>query len=133
MQTFVLHALGYETTGIDIAAALIERALLKAQRDHTAPRFVIASAVNMPFRDNSFDVVSCCGSTLSFIPQYHCALAEMGRVVHKKGYVIIEVEQRWNLDLMWGFIDSVTGWRLGYEQSLSEAWHDLVAPRKKGY
>lgn len=132
LQTFLLHALGYETTGIDIAAALIERARLKAQRDHTAPRFVIASAVNIPCQDNSFDLVSCCGSTLSFIPQYHRALAEMGRVVHKQGHVIIEVEQRWNLDLMWGFIDSVTSGRLGYEQSLSEAWHDIVAPHKEG-
>jgi|RhiMetdeSRZDD1v2_1073273.scaffolds.fasta_scaffold298892_1 ubiquinone/menaquinone biosynthesis C-methylase UbiE len=132
LQTFLLDALGYETTGIDIAAALIERALLKSQRDDSAPRFVMASAVNIPFRDNSFDVVSCCGSTLSFIPQYPRALAEMGRVVQKKGHIILEVEQRWNLDLMWGFIDSVTGGRLGYEQSLSEAWHDLFALPKEG-
>ncbi len=132
LQTFLLHVLGYETTGIDIAHALIDRALLKAPRDKAAPRFVLGSAVNLPFQDNSFDLVSCCGSTLSFIPQYQRALAEMGRVVNRQGHVIIEVEQRWNLDLIWGFIGSVTGGRLGYEQPLSKAWHDLVCSPKEG-
>ena len=116
-QTFLLHELGYETTGLDIAQALIDCALLKAPRDKATPRFVLGSAVALPFQDNSFDVVCCCGSTLSFIPQYQCALAEMSRVVRQQGHVLIEVEQRWNLDLLWGLLDSVTGGRLGYEQA----------------
>jgi MPBQ/MSBQ methyltransferase len=45
---------------------------------------------------------------------------------------MLEVEQRWNLDLIWGLIDSLLGGPLGYEQSVSEAWSDIVDVSSQG-
>jgi hypothetical protein len=46
--------------------------------------------------------------------------------------MVLEFEQRWNLDLIWGLVDGLIGGRLGYEQSLKEAWQNISEPFEKG-
>jgi MPBQ/MSBQ methyltransferase len=131
-QTLLLQSLGFETVGIDIARDLITRARAKSAQEKTSPSFLSGSAINIPFQDNSFDLINCCGSTLSLIPDYQRALAEMTRVLKNGGRMVLEFEQRWNLDLVWGLIDGLIGGRLGYEQSLKEAWQNISEPLEKG-
>ena len=44
----------------------------------------------------------------------------------------MEVEQRWNLDLLWALADSLFGGPLGYEQPLSQSWRNLVSAPRRG-
>ena len=61
--------------------------------------FVHGDATQMPFEDNSFDVVMCF-STIDHIPTAEGrekAIAEMARVCKPGGHVIITVPNSWNL------------------------------------
>lgn len=85
------------------------------------PTFGVADAIALPFADDSFDHVNCCGSTLSFIAAYEAALAETQRVLKPGGTFVFEVEARYNPDIVWMLIDPLIGGVLGFDTSLGEA------------
>lgn len=76
------------------------------------PKYQVASAIQLPFEDNSFDLINCCGSTLSAIDDYQTALNEMCRVLRPGGMMLLEVESRYTLDLLWTLLDSIVGGEL---------------------
>jgi MPBQ/MSBQ methyltransferase len=98
---------------------------------HGQATFSVADAARIPFASEKFQLVNCCGSTLNFIPRHIEALLEMHRVLKPGGIAFLEVENRFNLDLLWALADSLTGGRLGYDQSARESWHNLTAPRQE--
>jgi ubiquinone/menaquinone biosynthesis C-methylase UbiE len=89
--------------------------------NYTPPKFLTADAKRLPFSDESFDHVNCCGSTLSFVDKHHVALSEIARVLKPGGSFLLEVEARWNIDLLWGVLDALIMGKLGYENSFKEA------------
>ncbi len=125
-QTLLLESLGWSTTGVDIAADLLNCTRGKLGQAGLPCRLGIADARGLPFPDATFDLVNCCGSTLSFIDDYSRALREMTRVLRPGGSLVVEVEQRWNLDLIWALLDSLAGGPLGYEQGVGEALSNLT-------
>jgi hypothetical protein len=56
----------------------------------------------------------------------------MARVLRRGGCLVLEVEQPWNLDPVWGLLDAASGGALGCEQSLSEAVANLRRPIHEG-
>jgi MPBQ/MSBQ methyltransferase len=132
LQTSLLHSLGYEVVGMDIAEDLIACAKQKFAADDRGVSFRVASAEAIPFPSAHFDVVICCGGVLGFITDYRQAFSEIARVLKAGGACILEVDNRWNLDLLWGLIDSLSGGYLGYEQSPSTAWRNLIQSPTKG-
>jgi ubiquinone/menaquinone biosynthesis C-methylase UbiE len=68
---------------------------------YVKPRFQQGDACNLNFPDNSFDHINCAGSVISFIPDYIQALKEMYRVLQPGGTAIIELESKWNQELLW--------------------------------
>ncbi len=88
---------------------------------YVPPIFQVADARNLPFSNESFDHVNCCGSALSFIDDHHRALSEIARVLKPGGTFFLEVESRWNLDVLWTVTDAILKGRLGYDTSLNEA------------
>lgn len=88
---------------------------------YAPPKFQVADAKSLPFPNESFDHVNCCGSTLSFIEDHHLALAEIARVLKPGGTFFLEVESKWNIDLLWTIVDALLKGRLGYGTSLPEA------------
>lgn len=85
------------------------------------PQFRVADALQLPFEDNSFDHINCCGSTLSFIEDHNTAIAEMSRVLKHGGTFILEVEAKYNPDIIWTIIDSLVFGCMGYETKLKDA------------
>jgi SAM-dependent methyltransferase len=82
-----------ETTGLDVDAAMIDRAERKANRlarlgSGRRPTFVVADAASMPFADGSFDVVVS-SYAVHHWPDRHAGLAEMMRVLKPGGRAII--------------------------------------------
>ncbi|MCC7139402.1 MAG: class I SAM-dependent methyltransferase [Planctomycetes bacterium] len=122
---------GYTTPHRFVRRRVLEAERLAARirggRPIVPARFRVADALDVPFADASFDVVSCCGSTLSLIPDHGRALDELARVARPGGLVVLEVEQRWNLDLVWALLDAVVGGRLGYEQDAATSWRNLTS------
>jgi SAM-dependent methyltransferase len=123
-QTALLQALGYETHGVDLAAALLDLARARVPRAELACADVMA----LPYPDGSFDVVSCCGSTLSFVTDPDRALAELARVLRPGGRLLLECEHKWSLDLAWTAVSALTRDALGYGTTVGTLWRALRRP-----
>ncbi len=96
-----------------------------------SPTFEVTDARRLPFPDETFDHVNCCGSILSLIPEYPQALAEISRVLKPGGTLFLEAEGRWNGDLLWTLADALTGGRhygMPWKQALAMARPPLSAP-----
>lgn len=130
-ETFL--ELGASVTGVDIADELLEVARVKLRRFGTRAQFLPADATRLPFQSESFDIVNCCGSTLSFIHEYETALAEMSRVLRPSGKLLVDAEQKWNLDMIWELVSSVFGDFLDYDSSIRKAVSHFAPPFGRGY
>lgn len=124
LQAAELAALGYQTHGVDISAAL----LAVARRRLPQARFVRGRLEALPYADRRFDVVVCCGSTLSFVADPGVAVREIGRVLRPGGRLLLEVEHKWSADLAWMAASAATGNALGYGVSAPTLWRALARP-----
>jgi len=93
LTTLATLAPEIETTGLDVDAAMIDRAERKAHRlvrsgSSRRPTFVVADAASMPFADESFDVVVS-SYAVHHWPDRHAGLAEMMRILKPGGRAII--------------------------------------------
>jgi len=100
--------------------------IARGNRRYVPPEFFVGDACDIPLCDSSVEHVNCCGSTLSFVPDHEAALAEIARVVKPRGTVMLEVEARWNMDVLWTLVDVLCKGRLGYDSSLRDAWSTIV-------
>jgi SAM-dependent methyltransferase len=127
-QTAILLELGYETIGVDLSAGLLR----VAQARCASARLVQGDVETLPWRDETVDLVVSCGSTLSFVSHPDRAIAEIARVLRPGGRVLLEVEHRWSLDLVWRLASSAVGDPLGYEATPREAWQAFGQPIREG-
>ena len=127
-QGALLERLGYETHGVDVAAKL----LAVARQRLVASALAVASVEELPYRDASFDAAACCGSTLSFVDDPAAALRELARVLKPGGRLLLDVEHRWSLDLVWTLVSALGRDCLGYGVSPREAWRALVHRPRDG-
>jgi SAM-dependent methyltransferase len=123
-QTALLAGAGYAAHGVDVAGA----ALAVARARLPAAGLARASVEALPYRDASFDAVVCLGSTLSFVEDPARALAEMGRVLRGGGWLLLECEHKWSLDLAWMGASALLGDALGYGVSLRALRRALGRP-----
>jgi len=133
IQSLVLAQLGYRVEGIDIADDLIEIARAKLQ--HAAfpdTHFQHADATKLPFDDGIADAVNCCGPTLSFVPEWRTALREISRCLRPGGKLLLEVEGKWTLDMLWEVVNALAGNRLDYDKSLMNALKQFLPPWNVG-
>ncbi len=93
------------------------------------PIYEFASAISLPYHDNQFDLLNCCGSVLSSIHNYSIALNEFLRVLKPGGILILEVENKYNLDLFWPIFDKILFGILDYDQPLKKSLHNLFSKR----
>jgi MPBQ/MSBQ methyltransferase len=134
IQSLRFAQLGYRVVGIDIAEELLKIAEQKLHSHFPArATFIRGDAQCLPVPDKAADVVNCCGPTISFVPDYERAFAEMARVLRSGGRLIIECEQKWNLDMFWEVVNAVLGNVYGYDESLGEALRHFLPPWRKGH
>ncbi len=122
-QATLLAELGWRSHGVDIAGGL----LTVARRRLSDTALVRGTVEALPYADACFDVVVCCGSTLSFVDDPEHALAEIARVLRPGGRVLLDCEHRPSLDLAWSLASALVGDPLGYGVTAGEAWRAMLA------
>lgn len=133
IQSLRLAQLGYRVTGLDIADRLVEQARAKmTAAGYDDGTFIVGDARQLPFADGSADLVTCCGSTLSLIPDWQRALAEIARCLRPGGRLLVDVEGRWTIDLCWDVVNALLFNVLGYDHSLREAVRTFLPPWTTG-
>jgi ubiquinone/menaquinone biosynthesis C-methylase UbiE len=78
----------YQVTGLDISSTFVEIARQNAAAAGVQVNFRHGNAANMPFDDDSFDLVACCAAFKNFAEPIR-ALREMHRVLRPSGRAIV--------------------------------------------
>jgi SAM-dependent methyltransferase len=107
-------------------AAQIET--VRGERVVSPPLFKHGDAADWLYEACSLDVITCCGSVLSFIDDYSHVLESFSGALRPGGILFLEVEQKRNLDMLWALFDGVFGGVLHYDQTLSRSLANLVSP-----
>jgi SAM-dependent methyltransferase len=94
--------------GCDIDPKMIMRARARTAQQDAAIAYAIADAQRLPFRSESFDIVTIV-TVLAFLSRPECALAEIARVLRPGGRLVIGDLGKWSF---WAVSRRVRG-RLG--------------------
>jgi len=119
---------GLDCYGVDIS----ERAIGIAGRQSGQKKLAVADAENLPWKDNSFDAVSCLGSLEHFLHPER-ALSEMLRVARRQAqfYILVPNLYAWdNIEIV-----KKTGKAATHSQELERfatrwQWQDLLEENK---
>ena len=96
-------------------------------KKYRKPHFLMASVYDIPFQDQTFDHINCCGSVLSLIEDTNTALKEMSRVLRKGGTMFIEVESKWTIDRLWSLLDSsIMNNKIGYYSNFKDDYSSTL-------
>ncbi|MDR2206972.1 MAG: class I SAM-dependent methyltransferase [Flavobacteriaceae bacterium] len=122
IQSQRLAKLGYNVTGIDISEGLIEKVKQKFEKlNLRGHKFLLHNAETLPFPENSFDVVNCCGPTLPFIENWESTLKEISKCLKPNGLFLLEIEGKWNFDIFWELLSSIFFDCLDYDTSIKKS------------
>lgn len=81
---------GYKATCVDINKSILKVAQSNFKKEKIKGKFVVASAENLPFKDNTFDVVSSFG-LMEHFEDPTLAFSEMVRVLKKGGILFADI------------------------------------------
>lgn len=122
IQSLRLAELGYKVIGLDISDGLLSIAQNKLKKNgFTDAEFYNVNAELIPYPDNYFDAINCCGPTLPFIENWQSTIKEISRCLKPKGLFLLEVEGKWNFDIFWELTNAIFFNVWGYDESLSES------------
>ena len=86
---------GADVVAIDISQVVVRRAQANARLENFSPSLLRADIRDLPFRDDSFDVIYTMG-TIEHIPEYRHTITEIHRVLKSGGTAIIGVPNFWD-------------------------------------
>jgi ubiquinone/menaquinone biosynthesis C-methylase UbiE len=95
------------------------------------PRFLRADGRRLPFSDRRFDHVNLVGG-LSYMTDRRQALSEIRRVLKPGGTLFLEVEHRWNFEILWRTLRAVFANGAGDAFSRADIRRLLFTPFRRG-
>src|SRR5918996_2707621 len=79
---------GVDMAGVDLSAGMLGALVKKAGGVPPFP-LAVADTTRLPFSDETFDVCLVC-HVLHLVPEWKSALAEMARVLHRGGRILVD-------------------------------------------
>jgi SAM-dependent methyltransferase len=111
---------GAFTVGLDISS----KALTTSKANVPLGRFLEGCAENLPFRENTFDVVTCLGSLEHFLDPTQ-ALREMARVAKENAVILILVPNAGFLTGRLGFFSGTNQFQIKEEVLHLHEWKSM--------
>jgi ubiquinone/menaquinone biosynthesis C-methylase UbiE len=109
-----LNLLGFKTTGLDISPKSVNIA-----QEHGL-NVILGDIRELPFEDNSFDIVIT-GGSLEHFPETEKGFSEVARVLKSKGLFLGNVPNRMTVFVVLKKIQQLVGvWKCGYEKSFTK-------------
>jgi len=93
--------------------------------NYLPPKFLIGNAMNLSYKDEEFDHINCCGSTLSYVPDHKKTISEISRVLKPNGTFLIEVENRWSFNIFWYVLDPFLKGKLEFNKDYTSVFKFL--------
>jgi SAM-dependent methyltransferase len=125
--------------GVDASATMLERAVADTavHPDQADVAYVRCDAVDLPFRDDTFDAVCCFGALYLFEDPW-AAIAGMARVLRPGGHIVVLTTRRPRLPLVgrgMGTLSHLAGIRMFGPAELTEALAaaGFTAVRRRSY
>lgn len=118
---FTVYKFGFKkVVGLDYSEKLIETAKENAKKLKYKIGFVKGDIREMPFKDNSFDIVIS-GGVIEHVPESLKTIEELSRIIKKEGYLLIHIPQKIStFTLLKLFQKAIGTWKLGYEKSFTK-------------
>lgn len=111
--TTAMRILGFKAEGIDISPESV-----KIGRER-GEKITLGDMRNLPFKDNSFDIVIA-GGSMEHFPETERGIKEACRVLKTGGFLFGNVPHRYTLFVITKKIQQILGvWKVGYEKSFS--------------
>ena len=123
--TIELAKRGADVIGIDSSEEMLNFARQKVKEERFTADFQVADALNLPFPDESFDLILSNG-LLCFLTQPEKALIEMRRVLKPGGRLIIGVLNRWS---PWALFRRIKGL---FKDTIYNQAHFISPPELEG-
>jgi len=93
----VFERKGARCTGVDFSEQMIREGVKRLRKAGVSKaRLFVGSAQSLPFKDESFDKVSC-SEIIEHIPDWEKAIREISRVVKRGGLVVITTPNKYGL------------------------------------
>jgi ubiquinone/menaquinone biosynthesis C-methylase UbiE len=85
--------------GLDISLGLVKLAILRCRRENVPFHGVVGDVEALPFRPDVFD--GCvCEDTIEHLPNDEAAVADMARVIRRRGRLLLGTPNRRRLDVV---------------------------------
>ena len=118
-----LSKIGYNVTGIDIHEEVLQVA--RNYNHHKKIKYIKANALNLPFQNESFDVV-CAMDFLEHVDDYQAALREGVRVLKKNGLFFFHTFNK-NI-FSWVFVIKGMEWFVKNTPKNLHVYHLFIKP-----
>jgi len=100
-QCIQYAANGGNVYGVDVAMKFLRVARYKASLRRLRVEFVASDGCALPFRDEGFDLVACCGSVLNYCEDFRLAVHEFSRLLKRGGTLVVSFDSSVSLNLRW--------------------------------
>lgn len=124
-----LASISQTTTGVDISKASLETARQHAQLNELTIDYQQAYAEDLPFEDNTFDLITCC-DVLEHVTDLSKVISEISRVLRPGGVFVYDTVNRTlmsYLSLIWVAQDFPL---TRFAPKNSHVWHKFIRPKE---
>jgi len=124
-----LAAISKSTTGVDISKASLETAREHAKSNGLDINYLEAYAEELPFDDNTFDLITCC-DVLEHVNDVEKVISEVSRVLRPGGVFVYDTVNRTLMSYLSLIFVAQDFPLTSFAPKNSHVWHKFIRPKE---